>query len=309
MSNPSPSNLAHSVFQRLLNYAKQNGEDFNLLLSRYAMERFLYRLSKSVHAEKFVLKGALLFMVWEPDYQRRSTVDIDLLGFTENTLENLATIAEEICEAEVEKDGILFDSKNIRVERIKEDADYEGVRIRTFAFIERSRIPIQIDIGFGDALVPGAISATLPALLDFPAPELRCYHQLTAIAEKFQAMIKLGELNSRMKDFYDIWNIIQSEEINGAELQKACVATFENRKTPLNLEARFFAEGFHRSPGKQMQWTAFIHKQGLENIAPASFEEVVSILQPFFVPMVESQLSGKVLTAQWNIGEGWMNDT
>ena len=308
MSNPAPSNLAHSVFQRLLNYAKQNGEEFNLLLSRYAMERFLYRLSKSVHAEKFVLKGALLFLVWEPDYQRRSTKDIDLLGFTENSLDNLESIAKEICETQVENDGITFDSENIRVERITEDADYEGVRIRTFAFIERSRIPVRIDIGFGDTLVPGAISATLPALLDFPAPKLQCYHQLTAIAEKFQAMIKLGELNSRMKDFYDIWNIIQIEEIDGTELQKACVATFENRKTPLNLEARFFAKEFWQSPGKQTQWTAFIHKQGLENIAPDSFEKVVGILQTFFRPMVESQLSGKVFAAHWNIANGWLSN-
>ena len=305
MSKPAPGNLAHSVFQRLLNYAKKHEENFNLLLSRYAMERFLYRLSKSEHSEKFVLKGALLFMVWEPDYDRRSTKDIDLLGFTENSMDNLETIVKEICTVEVEKDGIEFDGEHIQVQRIKEDADYEGVRIKSFAFIGRSRIPIQIDIGFGDALVPGAISATLPALLDFPAPELRCYHQLTAIAEKFQAMVQLGELNTRMKDFYDIWNIIQHEKIDGTELQKACVATFETRKTPLDLEARFFAEGFHRSPGKQTQWTAFIHKQGLKNIAPDNFEEIVGILQTFFRPMVETQLSGKAFPAHWGSSNKW----
>lgn len=301
----SPANLAASVKARIQNKARESEKSYNDLLQLYCMERFLYRLSKSAHAEKFVLKGALLFLVWEPDYQRRSTMDIDLLGFTENSLENLAAIAKEVCQTDVEQDGIEFDSENIRVGRITEDADYEGVRILTNAFLERSRIPIQIDIGFGDALIPGAISATLPALLDFPAPKLQCYHQLTAIAEKFQAMVKLGELNSRMKDFYDIWNIIQCEEINGAELQKACVATFENRKTLFNLEARFFAEGFHRSPGKQMQWTAFIHKQGLENIAPDSFEKVVGILQTFFRPMVEAQLSGKLFFAHWSIADHW----
>jgi len=118
MSNPTPNNLAHSVFQRLLNYAKENGENFNRLLSRYAMERFLYRLSKSEHSEKFILKGALLFMVWEPDYDRRSTKDIDLLGFTENSLDNLAVIAKEVCKADVEEDGIEFDAENIQVQRI-----------------------------------------------------------------------------------------------------------------------------------------------------------------------------------------------
>lgn len=125
MSTPTPSNLAHSVFQRLRNYAKEHGEDFNRLLARYAMERFLYRLSKSEHSNKFVLKGALLFMVWEPDYDRRSTKDIDLLGFTENSRDNLTTVAKKICEADVEEDGIRFDSGSIQVQRIKEDADYE----------------------------------------------------------------------------------------------------------------------------------------------------------------------------------------
>jgi predicted nucleotidyltransferase component of viral defense system len=308
MSNPNPSNLAHSVFQRLLNYAKEHGEDFNRLLSRYAMERFLYRLSKSEHSGKFVLKGALLFLVWEPDYQRRSTKDIDLLGFTENSLDNLTAIAKEVCETAVEEDGIQFDSGTIQIERITEDADYAGIRIKGVAFIGKSRIPIQIDIGFGDALVPGAIPGTVPALLDFPAPKLQCYHQLTAIAEKFQAMIKLGELNSRMKDFYDIWNIIQSEEINGAELQKACVATFEQRKTPFNLEARFFSEKFSEAIGKDRQWAAFIRQQGLEGIAPDSFEKVVGILQTFFRPMVEAQLSGKAFTARWSIADRWISN-
>jgi predicted nucleotidyltransferase component of viral defense system len=305
MSNPTPSNLAHSVFQRLRNYAKENGEDFNRLLSRYAMERFLYRLTKSEHSEKFVLKGALLFMVWEPDYDRRSTKDIDLLGFTENSLDNLATIAKEVCETTVKEDGIEFDGENMQVQRIKEDADYEGVRIRSFAFIERSRIPIQVDIGFGDALVPDAIPATIPTLLDFPAPELRCYHQLTAIAEKFQAMIKLGELNSRMKDFYDIWNIIQHEEIDGTELQKACVATFEHRKTPFDLEAHFFSENFHEALGKEDQWTAFVRKQGIEDTAPASFRANTRILQSFFRPMVEAQLSDQPFSAKWDTSGQW----
>lgn len=305
MSNHIPSNLAHSVFQRLLNYAKTNREDFNQLLSRHAMERFLYRLSKSAYSEKFVLKGALLFMVWEPNYERRTTRDIDLLGFTENSLDNLQFIAKEIYSAAVEKDGIEFDSESIRIERIKEDADYEGVRIKSLAFIGESRIPIQIDIGFGDALVPGAISASVPTLLDFPAPELHCYHPLTAIAEKFQAMVQLGELNSRMKDFYDVWNIIQHEEIAGKELQRACVATFEQRGTPLNLKSRFFSETFADTPGKERQWAAFIRQQGLKDIAPASFKEVVDILHAFFRPMAEAQNSNKVFSSLWDTPGHW----
>lgn len=301
----SPSNIAASVKARLQNKAKEAGKPYNDLLRLYAMERFLYRLSKSEHAEKFVLKGALLFMVWKSNYERRTTMDIDLLGFTENSLDNLAAIGKEICENDVEEDGIQFDSENIRVARIKEDADYEGVRILTNAFLERSRIPIQIDIGFGDALVPGAIQATVPTLLDFPAPELRCYHQLTAIAEKFEAMVKLGELNSRMKDFYDIWNIIQHEKIDGKELQTACAATFNRRETPFDLNTRFFSETFPEALGKETQWAAFVRKQGLEDTAPASFKKITQLLQHFFRPMVEAQLSRQRFTAQWSPSGQW----
>lgn len=301
----SPANIAASVKARLQNKARETGQVYNEVLQLYAMERFLYRLSKSDYAETFVLKGALLFMVWEPEYQRRTTFDIDLLGFTSNRLGNLEEIARAVCKTPVDDDGIQFDLENIRVERIKEDADYEGVRIRTSALLERSRVPLQIDIGFGDVLVPGAVPATMPTLLDFPAPKLRCYHPLTMIAEKFQAMIKLGELNSRMKDFYDIWNIIQNEDIDGAELQAACVATFERRDTPFSLEDDFFSDAFAQSPGKQTQWAAFIRKQGLGEVAPASFEDTVTPLQLFFRPMVVKQISGNDFSARWQLGGPW----
>jgi predicted nucleotidyltransferase component of viral defense system len=255
-----PKNLSASVKARLQNKARETGRIFQELLQRYAMERFLYRLSQSDHADQFVLKGALLFSVWQTEYERRTTLDIDLLGFTENSLVNLEHIARDVCETLVEDDGVRFDAENIRAERIKEDADYEGVRIRTFAYLEKSRIPLQIDIGFGDALIPDAIPAMLPSLLDFPAPQLRCYHQLTVIAEKFEAMIKLGTLNSRMKDFYDIWNITRHADLSGSELQKACVATFEQRHTPFRLKDDFFSARFARSGEKQTQWAAFLRK-------------------------------------------------
>jgi len=301
----SPRNIAASVKARLQNIAREGDNTFAELLQLYVMERFLYRLSQSDYADKFILKGALLFAVWEPEYERRTTMDIDLLGFTDNSLDHLEHIARAVCETEVENDGIQFDLENIRAERIKEDADYEGVRIRTFALLERSRIPLQVDIGFGDALVPDAVGATFPAILDFPAPQLRCYHQLTVIAEKFEAMIKLGSLNSRMKDFYDIWNIIQHEEISGAELQKACTATFEHRKTPFNLDDDFFGADFAQSPEKQTQWTAFIRKQGIQDIAPNSFEDITTQLQDFFRPLVERQIAGDDFPATWEAGALW----
>ena len=158
----SPQNIAASVKARLQNIARESGNTFAELLQLYVMERFLYRLSQSDYADKFVLKGALLFAVWEPEYERRTTMDIDLLGFTDNALDHLEHITRMVCETNVEDDGIRFDLENIRAERIKEDANYEGVRIRTFALLERSRVPLQVDIGFGDALVPDAVGATMP---------------------------------------------------------------------------------------------------------------------------------------------------
>ena len=301
----SSRNIAASVKARLQNIARESGNVFAELLQLYVMERFLYRLSQSDYVDMFVLKGALLFAVWKPEYERRTTMDIDLLGFTENSLEHLEHIARAVCETGVEEDGIQFDLKNIRAERIKDNADYEGVRIRTFALLERSRIPLQIDIGFGDALVPDAVSATFPTILDFPAPQLRCYQQLTVIAEKFQAMVNLGHLNSRMKDFYDIWNIIQHEEISGEELQKACVATFEHRKTPFNLDNDFFSKAFAQSAEKQTQWTAFIGKQSIQDIAPKSFGNITTQLQNFFRPMLRKPIAGNVLSSIWKRGGPW----
>jgi len=299
----SPQNMAASVKARLQNVARKSGTAYNELLPRYVMERFLYRLSKSKHADQFVLKGALLFAVWEPEYQRRTTMDIDLLGFVDNSLETLESITRELCQMDVEDDGIRFDSEDIKVERVKEDADYEGVRVLTFAYLERSRVRLQVDVGFGDALVPDAISASLPAILDFPAPTLRCYHQLTVIAEKFEAMIKLGSLNSRMKDFYDVWNLIQHEEIDGQELQAACVATFQHRETPLNHVHDYFRGEFIVSEEKETQWKAFLRKQKLMEVAPAGFQDVISQLQAFFLPMVEQENAGKTLSLQWK--QGW----
>ncbi len=304
--SPGLKNIAASVKSRLQNKAKEEGRVYHDLLQLHVMERFLYRLSQSKYADKFVLKGALLFAVWGPEYQRRTTLDVDLLGFTENSLGNLEQIARMVCETEVPDDGITFDLESIKAQRIKEDADYEGVRIRAFALLEKSRIPLQIDIGFGDALVPDAVPSTLPSMLGFPAPTLRCYQSLTMIAEKFEAMIKMGSLNSRMKDFYDLWNITRHETLAGAELQQACAATFENRKTAFSLEDDFFSADFATSAMKQTQWAAFLRKQGIEDGAPSRFEEVATALHVFFRPMVEHQISGNEFSAIWQTGGPWI---
>ena len=289
MSTQKGPNIAASVKARLLNLSREEHVPFNEMLQLYVMERFLYRLSQSEHAGSFVLKGGLLFAVWE-NVARRTTLDIDLLGFTENSLERLKEVAESLCAVEVVEDGLRYDAESVRVMRIKEDADYEGVRIKLFAFLERSRVPVQVDVGFGDALVPEAEHGELPGLLDFPSPQLRCYHPLTSLAEKFQAMVKLGSLNSRMKDFYDVWCIIKICEFSQEEVIAACVATFEHRDRKFSLDVDFIEADFGKQEALNTLWRAFCRNQRLTDQAPSTFAKVVSTLQKFFRPVVMAAL-------------------
>ncbi|VGO18749.1 nucleotidyl transferase AbiEii/AbiGii toxin family protein [Pontiella sulfatireligans] len=195
--------MAASIKSRLLNKSKTEGLAFNQVLQQYAMERFLYRLSESRHADSFYLKGALLFWVWNLA-GRRTTMDIALLGFLDNSLELIRKTFSEICTLSVIDDGLHFDEDTLRSQRIKEDADYEGVRVLFRAQLDTAQVTMQIDIGFGDSIGQKACKRDFPALLDLPVPRLQCYPVETVIAEKFEAMVKLELLNSRMKDFYDI---------------------------------------------------------------------------------------------------------
>jgi predicted nucleotidyltransferase component of viral defense system len=200
----SVKNLIASVRDRLFSQAKRNGRPFNELLQYYAMERFLYRLAKSKCAAQFILKGALMLRVWQSP-ESRPTMDVDLLGVASNDEDEVTAQIREILSTEVEPDGLHFDAASIKAERITEDADYQGLRIRFRGTLGSARINMQLNIGFGDVVFPEAAFTKYPTILDFPAPQLRCYSRESAIAEKLEAMVKLGELNSRMKDFYDIW--------------------------------------------------------------------------------------------------------
>lgn len=221
MKGKTPKNIAASVRQRLLNKARHDKRPFNELLQYFAMERFLYRLSQSPYTEKFILKGALMLRVWDAPFFR-PTMDIDMLGRnTGNEIEKIIEQIREICQVSVEpEDGLNFYTNNISGVRITEDADYEGVRIRFVTLLETARIPMQIDIGFGDVVVPGPQESIIPTILDFPPPHLLGYSLESAISEKFEAMVKLGELNSRMKDFYDIWLLSRRFDFKGDQLKK-----------------------------------------------------------------------------------------
>ena len=196
-------NVAASVRARLANQARAGGRPFQEILQYYGLERFLYRLSKSEYRERFILKGALMLRVWDAP-MTRPTRDIDFLGYTENSIDSLENMIRAICALEVEDDGLDFDPQGVKGERIKEDADYSGVRIKFSGLLEWAKIPMQLDIAFDDVVYPTIDESAYPSLLSYPAPILRMYPRETVVAEKFQAMVYLGTINSRMKDFYDI---------------------------------------------------------------------------------------------------------
>ena len=297
----SPRNIPASVRQRLLNRARSDGRSFNELLQYYAMERFLYRLSQSAYADRFILKGALMLRVWgSPKF--RPTMDIDLLGRTSNEEADVVAQIRDILAVDVETDGLVFDSDSIRVERITEDADNNGIRIRFQGGLSTARITLQIDIGFGDVVYPEPEEADLPTMLDFSAPRMLCYSRESAISEKLEAMVKHGMLNSRMKDFYDIWLLSRQFDFDGAKLAKAIQLTFEQRDTTLPLAIEAFTQPFVNS--KQTQWAVF-RKRLEQDHVPASFERITTSVSEFLSPIVVALSSGKPSPANWTAPGPW----
>jgi predicted nucleotidyltransferase component of viral defense system len=249
-------NIGASVRQRLLNLARARGQPMDLLLTRYALERLLYRLSLSPHRERFVLKGAMLLVTWF-DETHRATRDVDLLGFGDAAEDALIETFRDIMAVEVD-DGVVFDLDGLKIEAIREEAEYGGSRLRTTAALAGARIPITVDIGFGDAVEPGVEDIDLPVLLDMPSPHLRAYPPETVIAEKFHAMVALGRANSRMKDYYDVWMLTSAFEIEHERLNRAIVATFSRRSTVIpTVVPEGLSDAFATDPGKQRQWNAF----------------------------------------------------
>lgn len=277
------SNLPASVRQRLLNLSREQQRPFQEVLQFFVMERFLYRLSQSEHADRFILKGALMLQVWDAP-QSRPTRDIDLLGQIDNDPEILLIRIREVLGPGGIEDGIAFDTDSIKAEPITEDADYQGVRIRFNATLDGARARMQLDIGFGDVVAPRPERMPYPVLLDFPVPELLCYSRESTIAEKFEAMVSLGALNSRMKDFYDIWLLSRQFDFELQPLKDAIRATFSNRETGLPQQP-LFNDLF--AAEKQAQWEAFIRRLGQDGVE-ADFTAVLEVLERFLGVAVES---------------------
>lgn len=294
------SNLAASVLARLLSLAKQRGDDYNLVLNRFGLERLLYRLSNSPHADRFLLKGALLFAYWY-DEQHRPTRDADLLGFGQDDAEHLVAIFREVAAMEM-TDGIVFEPDSVRADEIREDNTYGGTRINLVGRINAARCSLQIDIGFGDAVTPTAETVTFPTLLNnFQAPILKVYPIYTVIAEKYQAMVLLGLANSRMKDFYDLAVIARRTDLDGKTLAEAIAATFVRRNSPLPVVRPLaLTDQFSKDAGKQRQWQAFLKKNRIEG---ASLEVTVELLERLLWQPTEVA-SGKGIPLVWIAAQG-----
>ena len=299
----SQRNVAASVRQRLLNLARERREDFGLILTRYALERLLYRLSRSNHREQFVLKGAMLFAIWggEP---HRPTRDLDLLGHGTRDIRRLEEVFREVAGVEVEDDSLEFLAGGVRRERIREDEEYEGVRLHLEARLTAARIKIQVDIGFGDVITPAAEETEYPVLLDFPTPRLRAYPRETVVAEKFETLVKLGIANSRMKDFYDLWVISRDFPFDGATLSRAIEATFRRRGTALPAETppALRAE-FSEDSGKRTQWMAFSRRLGLQ--IGETLAEVTKALEEFLMPPAIAAAQGAPFEKRWTPAGKW----
>lgn len=295
-------NVAASVRARLLNRARATRQDFNLVLTRYALERLLYRISVSDHAEQFLLKGALLFDLWF-DIPHRPTRDADFLGFGSAELPRLEATFKEICTLAVD-DGVAFQPETVRAAEIRKEANYAGVRVTLLGMIDAARCQIQIDIGFGDAVTPGPEDVQYPVMLpEFEAPKLRVYPRYTVVAEKLEALSSLGIANSRMKDYFDLWILACHTDFEGRILCNAIRATFDRRQTQLSPEAPLgLTQEFASDAHKQTQWKAFLQKNKLEAL---SLEDVVATLHGFLLPVITAASADTDFPKYWQAGGPW----
>ena len=282
MKKDQPTNLAASIHNRLVNYARQTGTEAQLVFMRYGLERLLYRLCQSGYMDEFVVKGAMLFWVWTGE-QYRPTKDLDLMTARVRTAEQLETIFMSVCTVQVEaEDGLVFLALSVKAEEIREEDVYGGMRVTLEARLGRAKIPLQVDIGFGDAITPKA-----------------------AVAEKFETMVKLGLLNSRMKDFYDIWILARDFTFDGETLMAAIRATFKRRRTALPTEVPLgLSDEFAADAGKQTQWRGFVKRSRLQ-LKDTDLIAIVSVLRDFVMPPTVAAQAGKPFPQHWPKDGPW----
>jgi hypothetical protein len=302
MTTKPIKNMSASVRAKLLELSRKNGEQFNFLLTRYALERLLYRLG-STNRERFVLKGAMLFALWTTTARHRPTVDMDLLAYGPPSLDNIRSIFQAVASL-VADDGMIFLPETVRTAEIREDAFYSGIRVTMEGRLGKASVPLQIDIGFGDDVTPAPAETEYPTLLPMPAPVLRVYPRETVIAEKFHTMVDRGLTNSRMKDFYDIWFLAKNFHFDGAVLGNSIHATFARRRTDLPKGLPFpLSSAFADASAKLVQWKAFITRTSIASVA-LDLPSVVDQIRVFLVPILEG-LASPASPREWNPETGW----
>jgi len=302
--DPGRAGSAASVRERLRKVARQRGVEFQLVLSEFAIERLLYRLGVSRHADRFVLKGATLFKLWT-NAERRATWDLDLLGRGSSDVEDVVGAVRELCTIPSD-DGIEFDGASVRGEEIGSPDEYGGVRVRLVAHLAAAEIPVQIDVGFGDAVEPPPQVEAYPTLLDHPEPRVLVYPREAVVAEKLEALVSLGVTNSRMKDFYDVHRLAASFDFDGSALVSAIRATFVRRKTPIPVEEPVaLSHDFLSAPERERQWLAFLRRSRLDG--PAGHGALADELRRFLLPLIEGARGSGRHDAYWPAGGPWQN--
>jgi predicted nucleotidyltransferase component of viral defense system len=301
MTQP-PRDLVASIRERLSRGARDRGEDFQLTLQRYAVERLLFRLDRSSYRDRFVLKGAMLYVVWGGKTYR-PTRDLDLLSYGAPSGDEVLACFRTLCSLEVSDDGLIFLPDSVRVEEIREEAEYGGIRARVKALLGKVRIDLQVDIGFGDVVVPDPVEVDFPTLLGGPMPRIRAYSPESVIAEKLHAAAVLGDSNSRMKDFYDLFNLSRLFSFKGQAFTKAIEATFERRGTALPasfpIPSSFFDQDAHAR-----QWRAYLTRNQLA-AAPEDFTSVGETMRGFLVEPYDALVAEKEFHGSWSPGGPW----
>lgn len=298
------TNVAASVRDRLLALTKQQRGDFQRTLRRYLVERFLYRLGVSPYRDHFVLKGAMLFVLWDAAVDR-PTKDLDLAGFWTGDAASLVAATREIVALPCAEDGITF-AADVTSEPIRQLAEYHGFRLRVTGELAAARISLQVDVGFGDAIEPPAVLETYPVLLDAPPPRIRAYPREASIAEKLHAMVTLGLENTRFKDFYDVYLLSARFAFDGARVTTAIAATFQRRKTgTLEAVPAALSSAFYQDPERATQWQRFLQRTKLGADAPADFARVGTRVCAFLGPALRAAQGGSPHVAAWPPGGPW----
>ena len=303
MKRDGPKNIVASVQARLVQRSRELGVEHQLTLARFGGERLLYRLSKSDFADRFILKGAALLLLWLGE-TIRPTKDVDLLGFGDTSAEALKHVFVSLCAIEAPEDGLTFQPDSVHVEAIREGQEFGGLRVKLMAMLGNIRIPLQVDVGAGDAVVPPPEVLDYPSLLDLPRARIRAYRPETSIAEKTEAMVSRGVANSRMKDFFDIYGLAETRTFDGDTMRAALAATFARRKTAIPVERPLaLTREFADDPQKRIQWTAFVRRTRRPELAHLS--AIAETLEQFLWPALQAARREEQWQRTWAAGGPW----